>query len=205
MIKIGRRGSLSGNLTIIGKRGHVAYPNQAINPIHTSSKFINDIINCQWDNGNSDFPPTSFQISNIHAGDGANNVIPEEINILFNFRYSPETTVIKLKEQVREILENHQIEHKIEWSHSGEPFYTKKGNLTKIISRSIEKHTKFNPILSTVGGTSDGRFFKDISNEIVEFGVTNKTIHSINECVNINDVTLLSKIYKEILIEINKQ
>jgi len=205
MIKIGRRGSLSGNLTIIGKRGHVAYPNQAINPIHTSSKFINDIINCKWDKGNDDFPPTSFQISNVHAGDGANNVIPEEIKILFNFRYSPETTVIKLKEKVLEILERHQIEYKIDWSHSGEPFYTKKGKLTEIISRSIEKHTKIHPTLSTIGGTSDGRFFKDVSSEIVEFGVTNKTIHSINECVNIHDVTLLSKIYKEILIEINKQ
>ena len=204
MIKIGRRGSLSGNLTIIGKRGHVAYPNQAINPIHTSSKFISDILNCKWDSGNDDFPPTSFQISNIHAGDGANNVIPEEINILFNFRYSPETTVNKLKEKVKEILENHQIDYKIDWSHSGEPFYTKKGKLTEIISRSIQKYTKQYPTLSTIGGTSDGRFFKDISTEIVEFGVTNKTIHSINECVNVNDVTLLSKIYKEILIEINK-
>lgn len=201
-LKIGRRGSLSANLTIHGKQGHIAYPHLADNAIHRALKALTELTEITWDNGNEFFPPTSFQMSNIHAGTGANNVIPGELNLLCNFRFSSESTAETLKEKFETILKKHKVNYSVEWHHSGNPFLTKQGKLLKTACDVIAETTKVTPELSTSGGTSDGRFVAAMNSEIVELGVCNATIHQINECVKISDIDLLSEIYEKLLIKL---
>ena len=202
MVKIGRRGTLSGKLIIHGKQGHIAYPHLADNPIHKAAPFLAEVTNIAWDKGNEHFQPTSFQMSNIHAGTGAGNVIPANLTINFNFRYSPMITAEQLQEKIISLLKKHKIKYDISWQHSGKPFLTAQGELVAAASQSIEKITGISPILSTTGGTSDGRFIAPTGTQVIEFGPRNKTIHQIDECVAVNDVIDLTKIYENILIEL---
>ena len=203
VIKNGRRGSLNGKLVINGKQGHIAYPHLAKNPIHIASETINQLVNERWDQGNEYFPATSFQISNINSGTGATNVIPNSIEILFNFRYSTVTTHEELINRVEEIISNNNLDYQIEWNHSGYPFLTEKGQLVSACSNAIQKIKKYKPTLSTSGGTSDGRFIAPMLNcEVVELGPINSTIHKIDEHVSVDDLDRLSEIYYEILVEL---
>ena len=203
VIKNGRRGSLNGRLVINGKQGHIAYPHLAKNPIHIASETINQLVKEEWDQGNEYFPATSFQISNINSGTGATNVIPNSIEILFNFRYSTETTHDDLMNRVEEIISNNNLDYQIEWNHSGFPFLTEKGQLVSACSNAIQKIKKYKPTLSTSGGTSDGRFIAPMLNsEVVELGPINSTIHKIDEHVSVDDLDRLSEIYYEILVEL---
>jgi len=203
VIKNGRRGSLNGRLVINGKQGHIAYPHLAKNPIHIASETINQLVKENWDQGNEYFPATSFQISNINSGTGATNVIPNSIEILFNFRYSTVTTHDELMNRVEEIISNNNLDYDIEWNHSGYPFLTKKGQLVSACSNAIQKIKKYKPTLSTSGGTSDGRFIAPMLNsEVVEVGPINSTIHKIDEHVSVDDLDRLSEIYYEILVEL---
>ena len=195
-IKNGRRGSLSGNLTIKGIQGHIAYPQLAKNPIHLAAPAITDLTNTEWDQGNEYFPPTTWHISNIHAGTGATNVIPGKLNILFNFRFSTASTITSLKDRVHTILDRHQLDYDLVWELSGKPFLTPKGALANAISDAITQITSINPELSTSGGTSDGRFIADICKQVVEFGPRNATIHKINEHVHVADLEKLASIYQ---------
>jgi len=195
-IKNGRRGSLSGNLTIKGIQGHIAYPQLAKNPIHLAAPAITDLANTEWDQGNEYFPPTTWHISNIHAGTGATNVIPGKLNILFNFRFSTASTITSLKDRVHTILDRHQLDYDLVWELSGKPFLTPKGELANAISDAITQVTAINPELSTSGGTSDGRFIADICKQVVEFGPRNATIHKINEHVHVDDLEKLASIYQ---------
>ena len=195
-IKNGRRGSLSGNLTIKGIQGHIAYPQLAKNPIHLAAPAITDLANTEWDQGNEYFPPTTWHISNIHAGTGATNVIPGKLNILFNFRFSTASTITSLKDRVHTILDRHQLDYDLVWELSGKPFLTPKGELANAISDAITQITAINPELSTSGGTSDGRFIADICKQVVEFGPRNATIHKINEHVHVADLEKLASIYQ---------
>lgn len=195
-IKNGRRGSLSGNLTIKGIQGHIAYPQLAKNPIHLAAPAITDLANTEWDQGNEYFPPTTWHISNIHAGTGATNVIPGKLNILFNFRFSTASTITSLKDRVHTILDRHQLDYDLVWELSGKPFLTPKGALANAISDAITQITSINPELSTSGGTSDGRFIADICKQVVEFGPRNATIHKINEHVHVDDLEKLASIYQ---------
>lgn len=201
MIKNGRRGSLGGNLTVKGIQGHIAYPHLVKNPIHLVAPAIKDIVETVWDEGNDYFPPTSWQISNINGGTGATNVVPGEVNILFNFRYCPEydgqgSTEANLKSRVIDILDKHALEYEIEWEHN-QSYITPKGALSSAISKAIQASYNVTPDLSTTGGTSDGRFIADISDEVVEFGPLNKTIHKLNECVAVADIEPLKETYKK--------
>ena len=195
-IKNGRRGSLSGNLTIKGIQGHIAYPQLAKNPIHLAAPAITDLANTEWDQGNEYFPPTTWHISNIHAGTGATNVIPGKLNILFNFRFSTASTITSLKDRVHTILDRHQLDYDLVWELSGKPFLTPKGELANAISDAITQITAINPELSTSGGTSDGRFIAGICKHVVEFGPRNATIHKINEHVHVDDLEKLASIYQ---------
>ena len=195
-IKNGRRGSLSGNLTIKGIQGHIAYPQLAKNPIHLAAPAITDLANTEWDQGNEYFPPTTWHISNIHAGTGATNSIPGKLNILFNFRFSTASTITSLKDRVHTILDRHQLDYDLVWELSGKPFLTPKGELANAISDAITQVTAINPELSTSGGTSDGRFIADICKQVVEFGPRNATIHKINEHVHVADLEKLASIYQ---------
>jgi len=195
-IKNGRRGSLSGNLTIKGIQGHIAYPQLAKNPIHLAAPAITDLANTEWDQGNEYFPPTTWHISNIHAGTGATNVIPGKLNILFNFRFSTASAITSLKDRVHTILDRHQLDYDLVWELSGKPFLTPKGELANAISDAITQVTAINPELSTSGGTSDGRFIADICKQVVEFGPRNATIHKINEHVHVADLEKLASIYQ---------
>ena len=195
-IKNGRRGSLSGNLTIKGIQGHIAYPQLAKNPIHLAAPAITDLANTEWDQGNEYFPPTTWHISNIHAGTGATNVIPGKLNILSNFRFSTASTITSLKDRVHTILDRHQLDYDLVWELSGKPFLTPKGELANAISDAITQVTAINPELSTSGGTSDGRFIADICKQVVEFGPRNATIHKINEHVHVDDLEKLASIYQ---------
>lgn len=201
MIKNGRRGSLGGNLTVKGIQGHIAYPHLVKNPIHLVAPAIKDMVETVWDEGNDYFPPTSWQISNINGGTGATNVVPGEVNILFNFRYCPEhdgqgSTEVNLKSRVIDILDKHELEYDIEWEHN-QSYITPKGALSSAISEAIQASYNVTPALSTTGGTSDGRFIADICNEVVEFGPLNKTIHKLNECVAVADIEPLKETYKK--------
>ena len=200
MIKIGRRGSLNGTLTIRGLQGHIAYPHLARNPIHTSLPALADLVNSEWDKGNENFPPTSFQISNIHSGTGSNNIIPGQVEIKFNFRYSPETSDQKIKQTVAEILDRHNIDYDIKWKEPGYPYYTKTCKFIDIVKSAIREITGMETAATTTGGTSDGRFIAASCAQIVELGPLNSTIHQINERVGIQDIDSLTDIYEEILI-----
>lgn len=199
MLKNGRRGSLSGKLTVKGKQGHIAYPHLASNPVHNAAAAIAELTATQWDQGNAYFPPTGFQISNIHAGTGASNVIPGEMQVWFNFRFSTESTDQSLKQRVHEILDKHHIDYDLQWSLSGQPFLTEAGKLTETTQAAIQKICGIQAELSTSGGTSDGRFIKAIANELIELGFVNATIHQINENIAIDDIPKLSAIYEEII------
>lgn len=194
-IKNGRRGSLSGNLTIKGIQGHIAYPHLAKNPIHLVAPVIAELANTEWDQGNEFFPPTTWHISNINAGTGATNVIPGTLNLLFNFRFSTANTVEALTTKVHEILDKHGLDYELQWELSGKPYLTPKAELADAISAAITQVTAVEPQLSTSGGTSDGRFIADICSQVVEFGPRNATIHKLNEYVDVDDLEQLSRIY----------
>jgi len=198
-IKVGRRGSLNATLTVIGIQGHIAYPLQADNPIHRILPALNEIISIKWDQGNENFQPTSLQISNFRAGTGATNVIPGEAEVLFNLRFSPEITPQRIKQGVEKILSNHGIDYRIQWDSSGLPFETKPGELVDTIVQSINEITGRTPILSTSGGTSDGRFIAPTGAQVVELGPVNATIHQINEQIAVADLDQLSACYQRIL------
>ena len=199
MLKNGRRGSLSGNLTIKGKQGHIAYPHLAINPVHTFAPALLELTQEVWDEGNEYFPPTSFQISNINGGTGATNVIPGELNVKFNFRFSTESTEEGLKQRVHTILDKHGVQYDLQWSCSGQPFLTQAGKLTDVAREAIAEICGVEAELSTTGGTSDGRFIKAIAKELIELGPSNATIHQINENVRLEDIPKLSAVYEGML------
>ncbi len=196
MIKNGRRGSLSGKLTVKGIQGHIAYPHLVKNPIHMAAPAIAELAQTVWDNGNEYFPPTSWQISNINGGTGATNVVPGTVEILFNFRFSTASTEEGLKERVHGILDRHNLTYDLEWELSGKPYLTPKGNLVEAISQAIRKSYGITPELSTSGGTSDGRFIADICPQVIEFGPLNATIHKLNECVGVADIEPLKLAYQ---------
>ncbi|MFM1956078.1 MAG: N-succinyl-diaminopimelate deacylase [Pseudomonadota bacterium] len=195
MIKNGRRGSLSGKLIVKGVQGHIAYPHLVKNPIHMVAPAIKDMVDTVWDEGNEYFPPTSWQISNMNGGTGATNVVPGEVTILFNFRFSTASTEQNLKERVYAILDKHALEYDLEWEYSP-PYITPKGNLVAAISEAIQESYGVNPELSTTGGTSDGRFIADICKQVIEFGPLNATIHKLNECVAVADIEPLKDTYR---------
>ena len=198
-VKNGRRGSLSGNLTVKGKQGHIAYPHLALNPVHVFAPALAQLTAAEWDKGNEYFPPTGFQISNINGGTGATNVIPGTLNVKFNFRFSTESTDIGLKQRVHDILDNCGISYDLEWSCSGQPFLTEAGRLTDIAREAVAKVCGVQTQLSTSGGTSDGRFIKAIAAELIELGPSNASIHQINENVLLGDIPKLSAVYEEML------
>lgn len=199
VIKNGRRGSLGATLKVYGVQGHVAYPQNASNPIHLVSPALAELGNTVWDNGNEFYPPTSFQISNIHSGTGADNVIPGHVDIMFNFRFSTEVTHEELRSRVEQILDNHQLSYDIDWRLSGEPFLTPKGKLLDAVVASVKEITGNSPEISTSGGTSDGRFIAPTGAEVVELGPVNASIHKIDENVKVEDLETLSAIYQKIL------
>ena len=203
-IRLGRRGSLSGALTIKGKQGHVAYPDKVNNPIHISGEIIKSLKEVVWDNGNEFFQPTSFQISNINSGTGATNVVPGHLEMKFNLRFSSESTEESLKEKILEIFKEHNIDYEIEWTLNAVPFITEKTFFKDIVIKSINSITGSTPDINNGGGTSDGRWIAPMGSEIIELGPINETIHQINEKVNINDLEVLKDIYKEILINLNQ-
>jgi succinyl-diaminopimelate desuccinylase len=198
-IKNGRRGSLSGRLTVYGVQGHIAYPQLAKNPVHLAAPALAELAATVWDTGNQYFPPTSWQISNLHAGTGATNIIPGELVVDFNFRYSSVVTAEDLKARVEAILHQHGLDFDLRWTLSGRPFLTQPGTLSNALSAAIEAETGVKPELNTVGGTSDGRFIAAICPQVVEFGPINATIHKLNERVAVEDVPKLSAIYRRTL------
>lgn len=199
IIKNGRRGSFSGNLTIYGKQGHVAYPHLAQNPIHFAAPVIAELSETHWDEGNDFFPPTSFQVSNINSGTGATNVVPGTLNTLFNLRFSSELDFDKIKARILAILEKHDVKYDIEWTYNGLPFLTRPGELVDAIVKSVEDSVNITPELSTSGGTSDGRFIAQMGTQVVELGPINATIHQINECVEAESLNQLTNIYRKTL------
>ena len=198
-IKIGRRGSLSGRLTVHGIQGHVAYPQLADNPVHALAPALAELTARVWDRGNEHFQPTSFQVSNLNAGTGAPNVIPGELKARFNLRFSTEQTIDGLKETVESILNRHRVKYTLEWFLSGHPFFTPPGRLSESIGHAVSDITGLNPALSTGGGTSDGRFIAPTGAEVVELGVVNATIHKVNEHVRVEDIDALGRIYVRVM------
>jgi len=194
-IKIGRRGSLSGRLTVHGVQGHVAYPQFADNPVHALAPALAELTAVTWDHGNAHFQPTTFQISNISAGTGAPNVIPGELKARFNLRFSTEQTVPKLKDTVEAILTRHKLKYSLEWYVSGYPFFTPPGRLSAAAVQAVEEQLQRVPKLSTGGGTSDGRFIAPLGAQVIELGVVNETIHKVNECVRVEDIERLRNLY----------
>ena len=199
MIKNGRRGSLSGKLTVTGVQGHVAYPQLARNPVHEAAPALAQLAATEWDAGNEYFPPTTWQISNIHAGTGATNVIPGELVVDFNFRFSTASTPESLKARVAQVLDRHQLQWRIDWTLGGEPFLTPVGSLVTALSGAIQAETGVTTELSTTGGTSDGRFIAKLCEQVVEFGPVNATIHKVNEHVAVDSVEPLKNIYRRTL------
>jgi succinyl-diaminopimelate desuccinylase len=205
-IKNGRRGSLSGSLKVYGTQGHVAYPQAADNPIHRCAPALNALSETRWDDGNAHFPPTTFQVSSIHAGTGdANNVIPGELDIEFNLRFSTASTPDSLKKRLEGLLNEHDLRYEITWRLSGSPFLTPAGPLIDATVQAVETTLGLKPALSTAGGTSDGRFIAQAGTQVVELGPLNATIHKINECIAIEDPDRLSRVYCRILGELLRQ
>lgn len=198
-IKNGRRGSLSAKLTIIGKQGHVAYPQLAKNPVHLFAPALAVLTQTTWDNGNEYFPPTTMQVSNYHSGAGASNVVPGQAVIDFNFRFSTASTPESLKQRVVDILEAHNVPYRIEWLLSGSPFLTPRGELSEALTGAIKDETGLTTELSTTGGTSDGRFIASICPQVIEFGPCNESIHQVNENIVVNDLNPLKNIYRRVL------
>ena len=195
IVKNGRRGSLTGDLTVLGIQGHVAYPHLAQNPVHDLAPALSDLIQEEWDTGNDSFPPTTFQVSNIQAGTGAGNVIPGRIETQFNFRFSTELTADKIKQRVEAILNKHSLKYKLQWKLNGPPFLTDSGALVEAVQSAIEHECGFSTTLSTAGGTSDGRFIAPTGAQVIELGPVNATIHKVNECVKAIDLDKLSEVY----------
>lgn len=202
VIKNGRRGSLNGVLTIKGRQGHVAYPQLADNPIHRAVPALTELTQELWDNGNEFFPATSFQISNITAGTGANNVIPGTLEVVFNFRFSTALTEADLRQRTEAILDKHQLSYDLNWKLSGHPFLTARGELVDAAVAAIRDITGRETELSTSGGTSDGRFIAPTGAQVLELGPLNKTIHQVNECVSVADLETLSHLYERILVNL---
>ena len=198
-IKIGRRGSLSGRLTVHGVQGHIAYPQFADNPVHAVAPALAELAARTWDHGNAHFQPTTFQVSNISAGTGAPNVIPGELKARFNLRFSTEQTVDSLKTVVEELLRRHHVKYSLEWFVSGQPFLTVPGDLSQAATRAVQEQLQITPKLSTGGGTSDGRFIAPMGAQVIEIGVINESIHKVNECVRVADIDRLQRIYVRIL------
>jgi succinyl-diaminopimelate desuccinylase len=199
MLKNGRRGSLSGRLVVKGKQGHIAYPHLAANPVHLLAPALAELTSTRWDEGNEDFQPTAWQVSNIHAGTGAGNIIPATVEIQFNFRFAPASTAASLRERLESILRRHGLAFDLHWTLGGEPFHTGRGRLVDVAIESIRAVTGLAPEVSTTGGTSDGRFIKDICGELIEFGARNATAHAVDERVSIETPALLAGIYEGML------
>ena len=195
VVKNGRRGSLTGDLTVQGIQGHVAYPHLADNPVHKIAPALSDLVNEQWDEGNASFPPTTFQVSNINAGTGAGNVIPGRIDTQFNFRFSTEVTAEELKQRTEAILDKHKLKYSLTWKLNGPPFLTDSGGLIEAVTHAIHDECGFETELSTGGGTSDGRFIAPTGAQVVELGPVNATIHKVNERVKADDLDKLSALY----------
>jgi len=196
-IKNGRRGSLNGKLRVHGQQCHIAYPERGRNPIHDAARALSELVWLPWDRGNAYFQPTSFQISNIHAGTGASNVIPGTLEVWFNFRFSPESSAPALQARMRDILDGHRLRYDLEWTLIGEPFLTPRGALVDTITDVVQSIAGVKPTLSTSGGTSDGRFLAKLAREVVEFGPLNESIHKIDEHVRVADLEPLSMIYEK--------
>ena len=199
MIKNGRRGSLSGRLTVRGVQAHIAYPHLGRNPVHELAPALAELATMQWDRGNAHFPPTSWQVSNLHAGTGAGNIIPGSLELDFNFRFSTESTEQSLKSRLEEVLKKHRLDYSLDWTLGGKPFLTRAGRLVEVVSSAIRKHTGCSPELSTTGGTSDARFIADICPEVVEFGPVNASIHKLNEHIELGELETLRAIYLDTL------
>jgi succinyl-diaminopimelate desuccinylase len=199
VVKNGRRGSVSGELIIRGQQGHVAYPHLADNPIHKAAPVLAELAATEWDRGNEFFPPTTFQISNIHGGTGASNVIPGELHVSFNLRYSTEVTHTRLQQRIEALLDKHGLDYRVDWNLSGKPFLTPEGELVDATCRAIREVCGYDTQLSTAGGTSDGRFIAPTGSQVIELGPLNATIHKINEHVRAADLDLLSETYEKIL------
>ncbi|ATI03015.1 MULTISPECIES: succinyl-diaminopimelate desuccinylase [Cycloclasticus] len=199
MVRVGRRGSINGYLTLFGKQGHVAYPELVDNPIHALAPILSTITAEKWDEGNEYFPPTSFQISNINAGTGVENVVPGQLNLVFNLRFSSELTPEDIKRRITYIVDQNSDNYELSWQVSGLPFLTEKGTLTNAVEQAIYELTGSTPVLSTGGGTSDGRFIAPSGAQLIELGPINETIHKVNECVRIDDLDTLSLTYSKIL------
>jgi succinyl-diaminopimelate desuccinylase len=198
-IKVGRRGSLSGRLTVHGVQGHIAYPQLADNPVHALAPALAELVSRSWDEGTEHFQPTSFQVSNINSGTGAPNVIPGELKARFNLRYAPVQTLENLKKTVEGILRRHGVRFTLDWYLSGEPFYTPPGALSSAVTEAVAEVTGLPPRLSTGGGTSDGRFIAPLGAQVVELGVVNASIHKVNECVRLADIDALQRMYCTLL------
>ena len=199
MIKNGRRGTMSGKLTVKGIQGHIAYPHLAQNPIHTLAPALAELVGIEWDRGNDFFPPTTWQVSNIHGGTGASNIIPGEVVVDFNFRFSTESTPEGLQQRLEAVLQRHGLEYTLAWTVGGLPFLTRPGPLVNAVRDAIRAETGLDTELSTTGGTSDGRFIAQICPEVIELGPPNATIHKINECVAVADIEPLKNIYRGVL------
>lgn len=199
VVKNGRRGSMTANLTIHGVQGHVAYPHLADNPVHRAMPALNELVETVWDEGNEFFPPTSMQIANVQAGTGSNNVIPGEFFVQFNFRFSTQLTDQMIKDRVAELLDRHQLRFTLEWNVSGQPFLTSRGKLVDAVVNAVAHYNEIKPQLLTTGGTSDGRFIARMGAQVVELGPVNATIHKINECVKASDLQMLSRMYQRIM------
>jgi succinyl-diaminopimelate desuccinylase len=198
-IKNGRRGSLGCEMRILGQQGHVAYPHLASNPIHTAAPALAELSSHEWDRGNDFFPATSFQISNINAGTGATNVIPGELSVIFNFRFSTEVTDQQLRQRTEQILDKYQLDYELNWHLSGQPFLTAEGELVDAAVKAVKEVTGLDTELSTAGGTSDGRFIAPMGTQVVELGPVNETIHQIDECASVDDLNQLCDIYQSLL------
>jgi succinyl-diaminopimelate desuccinylase len=198
-VRVGRRGSLNGRLRVHGTQGHVAYPERADNPIHRALAALGELVNTTWDRGNAWYPPTSFQISNLRAGTGAENVIPATLEAWFNFRYCTEQTAASLEAAVAAVLARHGVPHTLEWHESGAPFLTAGGRLVETVAEVADALLGVRPVLSTGGGTSDGRFIAPLGVELVELGPVNATIHKTDECVAIADLERLAEVYAAVL------
>ena len=199
VVKNGRRGSITANLTVHGVQGHVAYPHLADNPVHRAMPALNELVATEWDQGNEFFPATSMQIANVQAGTGSNNVIPGELFVQFNFRFSTELTDELIRQRVEALLDRHQLRYTIEWKLSGQPFLTTRGKLVDAVVKAVAHYNEIKPQLLTTGGTSDGRFIARMGAQVVELGPVNATIHKINECVKASDLQMLSRMYQRIM------
>ncbi|WP_113627304.1 succinyl-diaminopimelate desuccinylase [Pectobacterium peruviense] len=199
VVKNGRRGSITANLRVHGVQGHVAYPHLADNPVHRAAPALNELIATEWDQGNDFFPPTTMQIANIQAGTGSNNVIPGELFVQFNFRFSTELTDVLIQQRVAELLDRHQLNYTIDWKLSGQPFLTARGELVDAVVNAVRHYNEVTPELLTNGGTSDGRFIARMGAQVVELGPVNATIHKVDECVSAADLQLLSRMYQRIM------